>query len=105
MVTKGLIVRLEARPDKNDELAAFLSDALPLVEDEPQTVAWFAVRTSASSFAIVDVFPDEAGRRAHLAGPVAVALGEHANELLAKPPEIEQVDVLAAKLHVTPEPS
>jgi quinol monooxygenase YgiN len=103
MVTTGLIVRLEAKPDKNDALAAFLSDALPLVEREPQTVAWFALRTSASSFAIVDVFPDEAGRRAHLDGPVAVALSERANELLAQPPEIEQVDVLAAKLNVTPE--
>jgi quinol monooxygenase YgiN len=61
------------------------------------------VRASASSFAIVDVFPDEAGRRAHLDGPVASALSEKANELLAKPPEIEEVDVLAAKLNVTPD--
>ena len=103
MVTKGLIVRLEAKSHKSDDLAAFLSDALPLVEREPQTVAWFALRARASSFAIVDVFPDEAGRRAHLDGPVASALSEKANELLAKPPEIEEVDVLAAKLNVTPD--
>lgn len=98
MVTTGLVVRLEALAGKEDELAAFLSAALPLVEDEPDTVAWFAVRTDTSSFAIVDVFPDEAGRRAHLAGPVAAALAERAPELLAKPPTIEQADVLAAKL-------
>jgi quinol monooxygenase YgiN len=103
MVTKGLIVRLAANLDKSDALAAFLRDALPLVEREPQTLAWFALRTSASSFAIVDVFPDEAGRRAHLDGPVARALSERANELLPQPPEIQQVDVLAAKLNVTPE--
>lgn len=98
MVTTGLVVRLEAMAGKEDELAAFLSAALPLVEDEPDTVAWFAVRTGTSSFAIVDVFPDEAGRRAHLAGPVAAALAERAAELLSEPPTIEQADVLAAKL-------
>ena len=101
MVTTGLIVRLEAKPGKDRELAALLMDALPLVESEPQTIAWLAVRISASSFAIVDVFPDEAGRQAHLDGPVALALSERAAELLAKPPEIERVQVLAAKLNVT----
>lgn len=98
MVTTGLIVRLDARPGKEEDLAKFLGDALPLVEMEPQTVAWFAVRTGSSSFAIVDVFPDAAGRQAHLEGPVAAALSERGHELLAQPPVIEYVDVLAAKL-------
>lgn len=98
MVTKGLMVRLEAKAGKEEELASFLLDAVPLVEDEPETVAWFAIRAGTSSFAIVDVFPDDAGRRAHLDGPVAAALIERAGELLADPPHIEQVDVLAAKL-------
>lgn len=101
MVTTGLIVQLDAQPGKEKELATFLVDALPLVESEPQTVAWFAVRTGDSSFAIVDVFPDEAGRQAHLDGPVAAALIEKATELLVKAPEIERVDVLAAKLSTT----
>ena len=57
-----------------------------------------------SSFAIVDAFPDEAGRQAHLAGAVAAALTERAGELLATPPEIQQVDVLAAKLPEREEP-
>jgi quinol monooxygenase YgiN len=98
MITTGLIVRLEAKAGKEEELAAFLLDAVPLVRDEPETVAWFAVRTAESSFAIVDVFPDEAGRQAHLGGAVAAALAERAPELLAAPPLIEQVDVLAAEL-------
>jgi quinol monooxygenase YgiN len=101
MVTTGLIVRLDAQPGKEGELETFLVDALPLVEGEPQTLAWFAVRTSESSFAIVDVFPDEAGRQAHLDGPVAAALIEKASELLVTAPEIERVDVLAAKLSAT----
>jgi quinol monooxygenase YgiN len=98
MVTTGLIVRLKAKAGKEEELAAFLVNALPLVEDEPETVAWFAVRADVSSFAIVDAFPDEAGRQAHLGGAVAAALTERADELLAAPPDIQQVDVLAAKL-------
>ena len=98
MVTKGLIAKLEAKAGKEDEVAAFLRDALPIVQGEQQTVAWLALRVSGSSFAIVDVFPNEAGRRAHLDGAVAAALIEAAGELFAAPPEIEPVDVLAAKL-------
>jgi quinol monooxygenase YgiN len=96
MVTKGLIVRLEAKPGMEEELASFLRDALPLVEVEPDTVAWFALRAGTSSFAIVDVFPDDAGRQAHLDGAVARALLGRAEELLVEPPEIVPVDVLAA---------
>ena len=98
MVTKGLIVRLEARAGKEDELAAFLESALPLVQEEPATIAWFAFRIDNSSFAIVDAFPDDAGRQAHLQGAVAAALLARADELLAAPPEIAPVDVLAGKL-------
>jgi quinol monooxygenase YgiN len=98
MVTKGLIARLEAKTGKEDEVAAFLRDALPIVQGEQQTIAWFALRIDTSSFAIVDVFPDEAGRQAHLDGAVAAALIEAAGDLLAASPEIEAVDVLAAKL-------
>lgn len=98
MLTKGLIARLEAKTGKEDEVAAFLRDALPIVQGEQQTIAWFALRIDTSSFAIVDVFPDEAGRQAHLDGAVAAALIEAAGDLLAASPEIEAVDVLAAKL-------
>ena len=98
MVTKGLMVRLEAKAGKEQDLASFLLEAVRLVEDEPETVAWFAIRAGTSSFAIVDAFPDATGRKAHLDGPVAAALTERAAELLADPPHIEQVDVLAAKL-------
>ena len=98
MVTTGLIVRLEAKSGKEQALASLLTEALPLVEDEPQTIIWFALRTSPSSFAIVDVFPDEAGRQAHLEGPVAAALAERGGELLTMAPVIERTEVLAAKL-------
>src|SRR5262249_4567972 len=98
MVTKALIVRLEAKAGKEEELAAFLREALPLVQGEPQTLAWFGLRISDSSFAIMDAFPDDEGRQAHLNGAVASALIAKADELLATPPEIQRADVLAAQL-------
>jgi quinol monooxygenase YgiN len=98
LVTVGLLVTMEAKPGKERELAAFLESALPLVEEEPQTTAWFAVRLGSSRFAIFDAFPSEAAREAHLTGPVAAALMENAPRLLASDPVIEPVDVLADNL-------
>src|SRR5579872_4614916 len=98
MVSGGRLVTLEAKPGKEDEVAEFLQGALPLVQQEPQTTAWFAVRITPSRFAIFDVFPDETGREAHLTGQVAAALIERAPDLLAGPPRIETLDVLADKL-------
>lgn len=97
-VTKALLVLLEAKPGKEEEVADFLSGALPLVQQEPATIAWFGVRLGPSTFGIFDAFPDDAGRQAHLAGQVAAALMAHASELLAEAPDIQQIDVLAAKL-------
>lgn len=98
MVTTGLFVRLEAKPGKEAEVAEFLRGGLPLVEAEPATTAWFGIRLGPSTFGIFDVFPDEAGRNAHLTGKVAAALMAKAPDLFAHPPVIEKADVLAAKL-------
>ena len=98
MVTVALLVRLEAKPGKEKAVQDFLEGGLAVVEGEPATTAWFAIRMGASTFGIFDAFPDEAGRQAHLSGRVAAALMAKAGELLAKPPAIEKVDVLAAKL-------
>lgn len=98
MVHVALLVRLHAKPGKAQELAAFLDSGLALAQQEPDTTAWFALRLGPSTFGIFDAFPGEAGRKAHLAGPIAAALMQKAPELLAEPPQIEHVDVLAAKL-------
>jgi quinol monooxygenase YgiN len=98
MVTVGLLVRLVAKPGKAQEVGEFLRAALPLVQDETATTAWFAVQFGPTAFGIFDAFPDDAGRQAHLAGRVATLLGARAGELLGAPPVIENVDVLAAKL-------
>ncbi len=98
MVAVGLWVPLTAKPGKEEEVARFLEGGRALVDDEPDTTAWFAVRLSSSEFAIFDVFPDDSGRQAHLSGKVAEALMAQADDLFAKPPDIQQVDVIAVKL-------
>lgn len=102
MVSKGLLVRLEARPGKEQEVEEFLASVLPLVADEPATTAWFGVRFGRGEYGIFDVFPDEAGRQAHLSGAVAEALGQRGEELFSEPPRIEALDVLADKLPSSP---
>ena len=81
-----------------DEVAAFLTGALPLANQEATTPVWFALRLGPSTFGIFDAFPDDRGRQAHLEGPIAAALMARASELLAEPPQIEKVDLLATKL-------
>jgi quinol monooxygenase YgiN len=98
MVKVGLWVRLDAKPGKEAEVEAFLNSGQAIVEAEPATVAWFAIRLDKSTFGIFDVFPDDAGRQAHLNGKVAAALMAKASDLLAKPPSIEKIDILASKL-------
>ncbi|CAN5546302.1 antibiotic biosynthesis monooxygenase [soil metagenome] len=98
MVTVGLLVRLIAKPGKENEVQSFLESGLDLVQEEPDTTTWYGIRLGPSTFGIFDTFPDDSGRQAHLDGKVAAALMEKADELLAEPPNIEKVDILAAKL-------
>jgi quinol monooxygenase YgiN len=98
MVRVGLLVRMRAKPGKEGEVAKFLEGALPLAQAEARTPVWFAIRMGPSEFGIFDAFVDDGGRQAHLTGPIAAALMKHAEELLAEPPRIEKVDVLAVKL-------
>jgi quinol monooxygenase YgiN len=98
MTKVALLVRLEAKPGKENEVADFLRGGLAIVEEEPATIAWFALQLGPSTFGIFDAFPDEAGRQAHLSGRVAAALMAKASDLLSQPPVIEKVDLLATKL-------
>ena len=98
MVTKAIVAKLVAKDDTKDEVAEFLAGALPLAEAEDQTIQWCALRTDDTTFWIVDAFPDAEGRQAHLDGPIAAALMENADALLAEAPQILPADVLAAKL-------
>jgi len=98
MVKVALFVRLEAKPGKEADVESFLRGGLSVVQEEPETTAWFALRLGPSAFGIFDAFPDESGRQAHLSGQVAAALMARAPELFSQPPLIEKVDVLAVKL-------
>ena len=91
----ALWVMLQAKPGKENELAEFLKSAVPLVDEEPDTISWFALQIGPSTFGIFDTFPADVGRQAHLNGKVAAALMAKAPELLSAPPSIEKVDLLA----------
>ncbi|MDT5229972.1 MAG: hypothetical protein QOI39_472, partial [Mycobacterium sp.] len=67
MVTVGLLIRAETKPDKGDELEALLIENLKKVEQEEATTVCFAMRLGPTSFGVVTAFPDDAGRQAHLA--------------------------------------
>jgi quinol monooxygenase YgiN len=99
MVHVGLLARLEAKPGKEHAVSELLKSALALANAERQTAVWFAIQMGPSTFGIFDAFADESGRQAHLSGQIAAALMAKAPELLAVPPTIEPVDILAAKLN------
>lgn len=95
--TCGLFATLEAAPGKEDELEQLLVGARSIVEAEPETLRWYALKMGRGEYGIFDAFPDDAGREAHLGGGVVRALGDH-GDLLADAPQIEKVDVLADKI-------
>jgi quinol monooxygenase YgiN len=94
----ALFVELKAKPGKEGEVASFLAGARALAVAEPLTTTWFALRFDSQTFGIFDAFESDEGREAHLKGPIAAALMQHAEELLARVPEIRRVQVLADKL-------
>jgi quinol monooxygenase YgiN len=97
MIKFALFARLEAKPGGEAEVQQFLEAGLSMARDEKTTPIWCALRISPTTFGIFDAFEDEAGRQAHLAGPIAQALMAKAPELFAKPPAIEPIDVLGLK--------
>ena len=97
-VHKALFARLEAKPGKEAAVQDLLVSALALANQEERTTVWFALKLGPSTFGVFDAFADEAGRQAHLNGKIAQALMAKAPELFSKPPQIDPVDVLAAKL-------
>ena len=98
MAKFALYAHLKAKPGKSAEVEAFLKSALPLAEKEPGTITWYAFQEDEGSFGIYDTFETEAGRQAHLDGPIAKALMAKAAELLAAPPQIHKIRVQAAKI-------
>ena len=102
MLKLSLFVRLEAKPGKAEDLAAFLRQGLEMANREVATPLWFALRLGPTTFAVFDAFWDEAGRENHLNGPIAKALMSQAPSLLAVPPVIERADIIGAKVQQQP---
>ena len=98
MLSVGLFVRLEAKPGKEQDVAAFLTQGLQMANQEKTTPLWFALRLGPSTFAVFDAFHDDSGRQTHLNGPIAKALMTQAANLLALPPSIETTEILGAKI-------
>ena len=98
MVSVGLFVRLEAKPGKENDVAAFLKQGLQMANQEATTRLWFSLRLGPSTFGVFDAFSDEHGRQTHLNGPIAKALMANAPNLLSAPPSIEKTEILGAKL-------
>jgi|SRR5215471_8888189 len=98
MLNLSLFVRLEAKPGKEQDVAALLKKGLELANQEPTTPVWFALRFGPTTFGVFDAFVDEAGRQTHLSGPIAQALMSQAPSLLASPPAIERVEVIGSKV-------
>jgi len=98
MYTVALFARLEAKVGKENEVAKFLETGLALANQEVTTPIWFALRLGPTTFGVFDAFTNESGRQAHLNGPIAKALMAQAPELFSKPPAIEAIEVLGAKL-------
>lgn len=99
MIKVGLFVRLEAKPEKVQEVESFLCSGLSIVLDEPNTTTWYAIRLGSTTFGIFDTFPSDEARNEHLTGRLAAALMAKAGDLFAQPPVIEKADILAVKPH------
>ena len=93
----GLFLKLEAKSGKEDELEELLESALAMAKDETGTRRWFALKFDDGTFAIFDTFDSELDRQAHLDGPIAAMLTDHADELLELPLQPERLDIIAAK--------
>ncbi len=97
MAKLGFLVTMVAKPGKAGELGAFLASALPMADAEGGTISWYAFKVDDNTYGIFDTFDDEDARQAHINGPIASSLLARAGELLAEPPSIKPVDVLADK--------
>jgi quinol monooxygenase YgiN len=92
------LVPLISKADQVENTSDFLVKGRELVQQEPETIQWFAFKyaSTPNSFAIIDTFATQSGQSAHLAGPLASALRANAGELLSIASDIAQFKVLAS---------
>jgi quinol monooxygenase YgiN len=93
----ALYVRLMPKPDKIQEIEAFLKQGAEMAKQETGTLHWYAIKEDDGAYSVFDTFEDEAGRDAHLSGEIAKALMAQADELFTQPPHISRISILAEK--------
>ena len=93
----GFLALLQAKPEKGDDLAAFLEGGRALAEREEGTITWYAFKVDGTTYGIFDTFETEAARQAHLDGEIPKALAQVGPDLLAADPDIRAVEILAVK--------
>lgn len=96
-IDRGLLAILNAAPGKGDDLGEFLRQGRELAAQEEGTVSWYAFRLDDTTYGIFDTFESEEARQAHLNGRIPEALQDVGSDLLAGPPDIKPIDVVAVK--------
>jgi quinol monooxygenase YgiN len=97
MIKLALFARFEAKPGRQAAVEEFLQAGLALANQEAATPIWFALKLSETVYGVFDAFETEAGRQAHLSGPIAQALMAKSDELFVRQPSIEPIEVLGLK--------
>jgi len=93
----ALYVRLKPKPGKEKDVEAFLKQGAAMAQDEPGTIRWFGIKEDDGAYSVFDTFEDEAGREAHLNGPIAKALMASAEELFSESPHISKISIVGEK--------
>lgn len=96
---KGLLVIMKAKEGKSSDVESFLNAGKVLVNNEPKTVSWYAIKIDNSTYAIFDTFADNTARDIHLNGEVAAALMQNAPVILEgfEAQAIQMIEILASK--------
>lgn len=94
---KGLLVVMKAKETKTADVENFLNVGKQLVGNEPKTLAWYAIKINATTYAIFDTFTEDSDRDTHLTGKIAAALMENAPVILDdfEASAIKKIDILA----------
>jgi quinol monooxygenase YgiN len=96
--TKALLLNFKAKQNGAEAVEAFLRDSRPQVMAEEETTSWFAVRYEEGSYSLFATFADSGGRLKNLVGYVPSQLARQALHLLGSMPDMDMLDVIAAKI-------
>ena len=92
-VSYGVLRILTMEDAHREDAETFLRSGQAVVDNEPGTVSWFALRFANGDHGVFDVFADRRARRAHLTGAIPQQLALHGLPWLAGLPHLSLVDV------------